>query len=98
MNGFAVSYSKTATDNLPILQVKLSVKKPCTNSSQTAKADIHYFTLEKDKDGKCDESLITKQFLDERYIQTAFRYDLGKLQEEMGVFDRLYRIPFGRPN
>jgi len=45
--------------------------------------------LEADADGECKVSKLNNKANDERYTQTDFRYSLGKLQEESGLFDKL---------
>jgi len=46
VNGFAVSFSKTAKDRLPIQSVRLDIK-PCSISTQKEGADVPLHRLEK---------------------------------------------------
>jgi hypothetical protein len=86
-NNFAVIFSKTATDNLPIVTTRVEVSSPCTTSSETQSPNIAYHILEKAKDSVCKASLLNNLVTDDRYKQTDFRFNLGELHDRMGVFN-----------
>jgi len=81
VNNFAVIFSKTATDNLPIVTTRVEVSTPCTTSSETQSPNIAYHILEEGKDSVCKASKLNELITDDRYTQTDFRYNLGELHD-----------------
>jgi hypothetical protein len=55
VNGFAVSFSKTAKDRLPIQSVRLDIK-PCSISTSKEGAKVPLHKLEREKDNFCEVS------------------------------------------
>jgi hypothetical protein len=92
VNGYAVSFSKTAKDRLPIHSVRMDIQ-PCAISTQkSGVTGIPYHKLEKEAEEACVVSKLNQQLHDSRYIQTDFTYNLGKLHEEMDIFRELSRF------
>ena len=83
-----LTFSKTATANLPIMQLRLvASSEPCSVGNQSPKIEVPYYPLERDRDNNCEESKLNKQRFDRRYKKTDFTYSVGYLHREMGVFN-----------
>lgn len=69
--------------------------KPCSIGTQKERArSVSYYILEKERKEECKESKLNLKKYDTRYRETGFKYNIGQMHDEMGVFLELGRHPF----